>query len=84
MYIYMNQRMVRHPRLYKAIQDAYHAYMSSERYPIVVLNIEMDAQLLDVNVHPSKWEVRLSKEKQLENVSDANALDKNPANVIPI
>ena len=67
MYIYMNQRMVRHPRLYKAIQDAYHAYMSSERYPIVVLNIEMDAQLLDVNVHPSKWEVRLSKEKQLEN-----------------
>ena len=68
MYIYMNQRMVRHPRLYKAIQDAYHAYMSSERYPIVVLNIEMDAQLLDVNVHPSKWEVRLSKEKQLENL----------------
>ena len=67
MYIYMNQRMVRHPRLYKAIQDAYHAYMPSDRYPIVVLNIEMDAQLLDVNVHPSKWEVRLSKEKQLEN-----------------
>lgn len=68
MYIYMNQRMVRHPRLYKAIQDAYHSYMASERYPIVVLNIQMDAQLLDVNVHPSKWEVRLSKEKQLENL----------------
>ena len=68
MYLYMNQRMIRHPRLYKAIQDAYHAYMASERYPICVLNIEMDAQLLDVNVHPSKWEVRLSKEKQLENL----------------
>lgn len=68
MYIYMNQRMVRHPRLYKAIQDAYHAYMPVERYPIVVLNIAMDAQLMDVNVHPSKWEVRLSKEKQLENL----------------
>lgn len=66
MYITMNHRMIRHPRIYKAIQDAYHAYMPSERYPIVVLNIEMDAQLLDVNVHPSKWEVRLSKEKQLE------------------
>lgn len=68
MYIYMNQRMIRHPRLYKAITDAYHAYMPSDRYPIVVLNIGMDAQLLDVNVHPSKWEVRLSKEKQLENL----------------
>lgn len=68
MYIYMNQRMVRQNRLYKAIQDAYHAYMPSDRYPILVLNIEMDPQLLDVNVHPSKWEVRLSKEKQLENL----------------
>ena len=68
MYVYINQRMVRHPRIYKAIQDAYHAYMPSDRYPIVVLNVTMDAQLLDVNVHPSKWEVRLSKEKQLENL----------------
>lgn len=68
MYVYMNHRMVRHQRLYKSIQDAYHAYMPSDRYPIVVLNIEMDAQLIDVNVHPSKWEVRLSKEKQLENL----------------
>lgn len=68
MYVYINQRMVRHPRIYKAIQDAYHAYMPQDRYPIVVLNVTMDAQLLDVNVHPSKWEVRLSKEKQLENL----------------
>ena len=75
MYIYMNQRMVRHPRLYKAIQDAYHSYMPSDRYPIVVLNINMDAQLLDVNVHPSKWEVRLSKEKQLESFIYATIKD---------
>ena len=75
MYIYMNQRMVRHPRLYKAIQDAYNAYMPSDRYPIVVLNINMDAQLLDVNVHPSKWEVRLSKEKQLESFIYATIKD---------
>ncbi len=75
MYIYMNQRMVRHPKLYKAIQDAYHAYMPSDRYPIVVLNIQMDAQLLDVNVHPSKWEVRLSKEKQLESFIYATIKD---------
>lgn len=68
MYVYMNQRMIRHARLYKAIQNAYGSYMPSDRYPIVVLNVEMDAQLLDVNVHPSKWEVRLAKEKQLENL----------------
>ncbi|MBQ1324450.1 MAG: DNA mismatch repair protein MutL, partial [Solobacterium sp.] len=34
-------------------------------YPLVVLNVSMDPHLLDVNVHPSKWEVRISKENQL-------------------
>ena len=68
MLIYINKRMVRSMRLQKAIQDAYAPYLPSDRFPIVVLNIEMDAQLVDVNVHPSKWEIRLSKEKQCENL----------------
>lgn len=68
MLIYINKRMIRSMRLQKAIQDAYSPYLPSDRYPIVVLNIEMDAQLVDVNVHPSKWEIRLSKEKQCENL----------------
>ena len=66
MLFYINQRMVRSYRLQKAILDAYAPYIPGDRYPIVVLNIEMDPKLVDVNVHPSKWEVRLSKEKQLE------------------
>lgn len=66
MLIYINQRMVRSVHLQKAILDAYAPYLPSDRYPIVVLNISMDAQLVDVNVHPSKWEIRLSKEKQCE------------------
>lgn len=68
MLVYLNQRMVRSQRLTSAIKDAYSSYMPHDRYPIVVLNVEMDAQLVDVNVHPSKWEVRLSKEKQCENL----------------
>lgn len=66
MLLFINHRMIRNYHLQKSIIDAYHAYMPKDRYPIVVLNIEMDAQLVDVNVHPSKWEIRLSKEKQLE------------------
>lgn len=66
MLLFINERMVRSFRLTKAIQDAYAPYLPSDRYPIVVLNIKMDAQLVDVNVHPSKWEIRLSKEKQCE------------------
>ncbi len=66
MTLFINHRMIRNYHLQKAIMDAYSAYMPKDRYPIAVLNIDMDAQLVDVNVHPSKWEIRLSKEKQLE------------------
>ncbi len=66
MTLFINQRMIRNFHLQKAILDAYREYLPKDRYPIVVLNIEMEAQLVDVNVHPSKWEIRLSKEKQLE------------------
>jgi len=66
MTLFVNQRMIRSYHLQKAIIDAFHAYMPKDRYQIAVLNIEMDTQLVDVNVHPSKWEIRLSKEKQLE------------------
>ncbi len=66
MHIFLNGRMVRTYRLYKAVTDAYEGIIAKDRMPMCVLNIEMDPHLLDVNVHPSKWEVRLSKENQLE------------------
>lgn len=66
MLLYINGRMIRNYHLQKAVMDAYAPYLPKERYPIAIINMEMDAQLVDVNVHPSKWEIRLSKEKQLE------------------
>lgn len=66
MHIFLNGRMVKTYRLYKAVQDGYYGLIPDGRYPLCVLNIEMDPHLLDVNVHPSKWEVRISKEIQLE------------------
>ena len=66
MHVFLNGRMVRTFRLYKAIEDGYEDFIVKGRHPLAVLQIHMDSQLLDVNVHPSKWEVRLSKENQLE------------------
>ncbi len=63
--LFINQRMVRSYRLQKSIIEAYREYMPEQRYPIVIMHIELDEQLIDVNVHPSKWEIRLSKEQQL-------------------
>lgn len=66
MTVFINERMIRSYRIQKAILAAYQEYIPAERYPLAVLDIRMDSHLCDVNVHPSKWEVRLSKEQQLE------------------
>jgi|SRR5690625_584805 len=61
----INGRYIRSPLLFKAIMRAYHTLLPIHRYPIVVLNIEMDPILVDVNVHPTKLEVRFSKDREL-------------------
>jgi len=63
---FANRRLIRSVRLQRAVMQAYRDYLAEDRYPIVVLNLTMDHQLVDVNVHPSKWEIRLSKEQQAE------------------
>jgi len=65
MSIFVNGRWVKHYLVQKAIVDAYHTYLPIERYPIVVLYIEGDPYLTDVNVHPAKLQIRLSKEQEL-------------------
>lgn len=62
---FINHRFIRNYPLTKAIQTGYHTLLPIGRYPIVVLEIDMDPILIDVNVHPSKLEVRLSKEEEL-------------------
>ncbi|SLM97463.1 DNA mismatch repair protein MutL [Brachybacterium faecium] len=64
----INGRYIRNFALVKAIQEGFHTLLPIGRYPIVVLQIEMDPLIVDVNVHPSKLEVRLSKEKELGQV----------------
>ena len=66
MHIFLNGRMVKTYRLYQSVMDGYEDFIVKGRKPLCVLNIKMDPHLLDVNVHPSKWEVRISKENQLE------------------
>ena len=65
MSIFVNGRWVKHYLAQKAIVDAYHTFLPIERFPIVVLYIEGDPQLTDVNVHPAKHQIRLSKEPEL-------------------
>jgi DNA mismatch repair protein MutL len=64
----INGRFIKSYALAKAIGDGYHTLLPIGRHPIVLLSIEMDPILVDVNVHPSKMEVRISKEGELNKV----------------
>ncbi len=63
--ITINHRYVRNFELTKAIIQGYESKLMVGRYPLAVINIDLDPVLVDVNVHPAKREVRLSKEQQL-------------------
>lgn len=63
--VLINGRYIKNYQLNKAIIKGYGSKLMVGRYPVVVLNIQMDPLLIDVNVHPTKQEVRLSKESAL-------------------
>lgn len=62
----VNKRVVRNIELNRAINDAYHTFKPETRYPIVVLNINTDPSLIDVNVHPSKLDIKFSNFEDLK------------------
>ncbi|MGX4763721.1 DNA mismatch repair endonuclease MutL [Holzapfeliella sp. JNUCC 72] len=66
MSILLNGRFIKNYQLSRSIISGYGSKLMVGRFPVVVLNIKMDANLVDVNVHPTKQEVRLSKEAQLK------------------
>ncbi|MEW4023039.1 DNA mismatch repair endonuclease MutL [Bacillus sp. YAF8] len=61
----INGRYIKNFPLVKAVHEGYHTLLPIGRHPITFIEITMDPILVDVNVHPSKLEVRLSKETEL-------------------
>ncbi len=80
----INGRFIKNFSLNKAIVAGYGSKLMVGRFPIAVLEIKMDPLLVDVNVHPTKQEVRLSKEKELtELISNAIQKALSQENLIP-
>ena len=63
--IIVNDRIIRNQQLIYAITDAYKTILPVGKYPIVILKINTDPTLIDVNVHPSKLEIRFTEEYEL-------------------
>ena len=64
----VNGRVVRNSSINRAINDSYHTYKPDNRYPIVVINIEVDPSQIDVNIHPTKMDIKFSKLEELQNL----------------
>ena len=64
----VNGRIVKNFDLNRAINDAYYTYKPDIKYPIVVLKFETDPTLIDVNIHPTKQDIKLSKIDELCNM----------------
>ena len=64
--LFVNGRYIRNNSVIKTILEGYHTYLPIGRYPIVVLNIEADPSIIDVNVHPTKMDIKFSKLEELE------------------
>lgn len=64
---YINGRYVKSQMISKAIEDAYKDFTMQHKYPFTVLHLEVKGDLLDVNVHPTKMEVRFGNQQEVYN-----------------
>ena len=62
---FINQRYIKSKLIAKAIEDGYKLHLMQYQYPFTVLNLQIDSTKLDVNVHPTKMELRFSEEQQV-------------------
>jgi len=63
--LFINRRWVRSRTLTYAVEEAYHGFLMAGRHPLAILDIRLPANDVDVNVHPSKLEVRLRNEREV-------------------
>lgn len=62
---FINGRYIKSALLSKAIEEAYKGFMMQHQYPFCVLYFSMDADLLDINIHPTKMELRFSNNEEI-------------------
>lgn len=81
--VLINGRYVRVNSVTNAVIDAYKTYIPDGRYPAAILNVEIDPVLVDINVHPAKHEVRLSKENELAGLIKEAVLETLRKDIMP-
>ncbi len=63
---FVNGRLVKNYEIIKSINDSYHTYKPEDKFPIVILNINVDFSLVDVNIHPTKQDIKFGKIEEIK------------------
>lgn len=80
----VNGRVVRNNQINKTINDSYHSYKPDNRYPVTVIHITVDPSVIDVNIHPTKMDIKFSKiDTLLELISETIKKTITNKNLIP-
>ncbi len=64
----VNGRIIHNNELNKTIIDCFHTYIPKDKFPIIVLNINVDPILIDINIHPTKMDIKFSKMDSLKDL----------------
>ncbi len=64
--IYVNERFVKSNKISKAVEEGYTGFLMQHQYPFICLMIDIDTSLIDVNVHPTKMEIRIDDSVMFE------------------
>lgn len=62
---FVNKRYIKSPLIIRAVEEAYKNQIMIGKFPMAVLNIEINPELIDINVHPTKLEVKFSNDKDI-------------------
>ena len=72
----VNGRVIKNNELNKVIVDCYHTYIHKDRYPVIILNIDVDPILIDINIHPTKMDIKFSKMDTLKELVEKLITEK--------
>lgn len=72
----VNGRVIKNNELNKIIVDSYHTYIPKDKFPIIVLNIDVDPILIDINIHPTKMDIKFSKMDALKELVESLIVKK--------
>lgn len=83
-YFFVNNRYMRHPMLHRALVEAYDRILPTETIPVYVLFFEVDPSTIDVNIHPTKTEIKFENEQAVRQILFASIKESlGKFNVVP-